>query len=129
MGWTKIPYAFSTFLHPCIYGEMARTENCTQNRAPWDRHEKGQKRARTTRSRDRFCDFSDKTGKNGKFHGPERVHLAKPAKTGHFSVKWLNSAKNGDLAMYLGREEGLEMPEMGKFLAFLTIFWTPVQAH
>ena len=50
MGWTEIPTVFSTFLVPCIYGVLLRTENGPRNRAPWDPSEKGQKRARMTRS-------------------------------------------------------------------------------
>lgn len=33
MGWTKIRIIFSTFLVPCIYGDLSRTENRVPDRA------------------------------------------------------------------------------------------------
>ena len=54
MGWNKIGFIISTFLHPCIYGRISRSENHPLNRAPRDQPEKGPKPARMTRSKGHF---------------------------------------------------------------------------
>ena len=95
-GMEEIQYVFLTFLHPCICGDLARTENRPPNRAPSDLAKRGPNRARMTRSGGCFMIFLVFLAKNSWFHGPESVYLAKSVKNSDFFSKFSqNRLKRG----------------------------------
>ena len=117
MGWAKIPYAFWTFLHPCIYGDIGRTENRPQNRAP-PGCQKTVEIAPERRGPEVvfLLDFHEFLAKTARFMAWRAAFWPEPSKPLILVKIAKKSAKNGDLAMSLGPERGVEMPENDVFL-------------